>query len=86
MPTKKNPEKPICAECGSDDVRADAYAAWSVETQQWEIVTTFDNSDCEECGGECSLKWVDADHQREPTPTPEFASVEELIIQTVAAR
>lgn len=44
-----------CATCGSDDVRRDASAAWNVELQTWEIVTVFDNADCETCGGETSL-------------------------------
>ncbi|MCP3463577.1 hypothetical protein [Bradyrhizobium sp. CCGUVB23] len=53
-------EKPICSHCGSDDVQADAFAAWSVETQEWFLTTTFDkNSVCEDCGGECALKWVE---------------------------
>jgi len=47
--------KMVCTECGSDDVRCDAYAIWSVPNQQWELLTTFDNTDCENCGGECSL-------------------------------
>lgn len=50
--------KPVCSRCGSADVRADAYASWSDEKQEWELVSTFDNSDCQDCGGECSLEWV----------------------------
>lgn len=53
-------EKPVCSHCGSDDVRADGYAAWNVETQEWELVATFDKgSVCEACEGECSLDWVE---------------------------
>lgn len=48
--------KMVCTTCGSDDVRRDAYAIWSVPEQKWELLTTFDNTDCENCGGECSLK------------------------------
>ena len=44
-----------CATCGSDDVRRDASVAWDTELQMWEIVTVFDNADCEACGGETSL-------------------------------
>jgi hypothetical protein len=47
--------KMVCAACGSDDVRRDAYAVWSVPNQAWELLTTFDNTDCEKCGGECSV-------------------------------
>jgi hypothetical protein len=56
----KPKEKPVCRECGSDDVRADAYAVWNVEAQEWEVSATFDKgSVCEKCGGECSLKWIE---------------------------
>ncbi len=44
-----------CATCGSDDVRRDASVTWDTELQMWEIVTVFDNADCEKCGGETSL-------------------------------
>ena len=51
--------KMICATCGGDDVRADAYAAWNVDTQEWELVTTFDKgSVCEDCGGECRIEEI----------------------------
>jgi hypothetical protein len=52
---------PTCRHCGSENVRADAYAAWSVDSQQWEIVTIFENTDCEDCGGETSLDWKGID-------------------------
>ena len=51
--------KMICATCGGDDVRADAYAAWNVDTQEWELITTFDKgSVCEDCGGECRIEEI----------------------------
>lgn len=53
-------EKPVCSHCGSDDVRADAYAAWDVETQEWELTATFDKGAvCEDCCEPCSLDWVE---------------------------
>lgn len=52
--------KPVCTRCGSDDVRRDAYAIWSIPNQEWELLATFDNTDCEQCGGECSLIDVSA--------------------------
>jgi ribosomal protein L37AE/L43A len=43
--------KMVCSECGSEDVRADAFASWDVETQLWELATTFDKGHaCEGCG------------------------------------
>lgn len=48
--------KMICAKCGSDDVRADAYASWNVEAQAWELSSTHDKgSVCNACDGECSI-------------------------------
>lgn len=61
MSKPAKPTKPICERCGSEDVRADAYAGWDVQAQRWDVVATFDKgSVCENCGGECRLKWVDA--------------------------
>ena len=51
----------VCSTCGSDKVFRDATAAWCVETQQWEMVTVFDHSDCEQCNGECSLTEKEVD-------------------------
>lgn len=45
----------VCAECGSDDVRRDAWGEWDVENQCWELGTVFDQGYCESCGGEASL-------------------------------
>lgn len=42
--------KMVCSECGSDNVLKDAYAAWNVETQEWELSATFDNTVCDNCG------------------------------------
>lgn len=51
---------PVCATCGSRDVKADSFSAWDIESQSWESVTIFDKGHvCENCGGECSIKWED---------------------------
>ena len=42
----------VCDHCGSDDVRADAYAQWDVDAQEWTVSATFPNYICEDCGGE----------------------------------
>jgi hypothetical protein len=56
------PEKPTCSECGSDDVRADAFAAWNAESQCWEVASTHDKGGCcEGCGkGDVRFVWVPA--------------------------
>lgn len=57
----KQPTKPVCAACGSDDVLGDAYVAWNVDGQAWEVSAVFDNGAvCNACDGECSLKWIEA--------------------------
>lgn len=54
--------KPICPRCGSSDVKSDAYAEWCVETQEWEMIITFDGIDCESCcRSDVGSKWVDAE-------------------------
>lgn len=45
----------VCQTCGSDDVRRDADATWSVDAQEWELNTVFDHGDCEKCGQEATL-------------------------------
>jgi hypothetical protein len=40
---------------GNARVYGNAYAIWSIPDQEWELLTTFDNTDCEACGGECSV-------------------------------
>jgi hypothetical protein len=47
----------VCGTCGSADVRADAYAYWDAEKQEWELSTTFDSGAvCEVCEGECKIE------------------------------
>lgn len=53
-------QKPICQECGSDDVSFDAAAAWNQETQEYELTSTFDSGGCRSCGQEFKhVDWVD---------------------------
>lgn len=46
----------VCSCCGSDDVTRDACARWNVDNQQWEMVTVYDNTDCQKCEGETRLE------------------------------
>ena len=47
----------VCAHCGSDDVRADAYAEWDVEAQKWEIAQRFERAAyCNKCDGETRIE------------------------------
>jgi hypothetical protein len=52
----------VCAECGSGDVLADAYAEWDIENQSWTVQNVMDNGHhCNACDGECSIEEVDID-------------------------
>jgi hypothetical protein len=49
--------KMVCAECGSEDVLADAYVGWNKEAQGWEIANVFGKGDyCNNCEGECRIE------------------------------
>jgi hypothetical protein len=39
----------LCAHCASPNVRRDAWAAWDVEAQAWEVAAVFDAGRCEDC-------------------------------------
>ena len=45
----------VCATCNSDQVQLDAWAAWSVETQSWELAATMQQAHCQNCDGETTL-------------------------------
>ncbi len=54
------PTVPVCPQCGSDNVVADAAARWSTETWDWEVSAIFDKGHgCEDCGAEdIEFAWV----------------------------
>lgn len=47
-----------CAECGSEDILADAYARWNVELQDWELSAVFTDKGCfcNNCEEECDIE------------------------------
>lgn len=47
----------VCENCGSENVKADAYAEWDRDNQMWTLSgDPFDKgSYCEDCDGECSI-------------------------------
>ena len=52
------PQIPVCSLCGSENIKADAYAVWDPETQQWELSETFDKGAyCQGCDGETRIDW-----------------------------
>jgi hypothetical protein len=47
----------VCSRCGSEEVVADAYAEWNVDSQAWEIVQTFDKGAYRtKCDGETRIE------------------------------
>ena len=44
-----------CSNCGGQDIRADAYAEWNFERQEWELSCVFDPRICEDCGYEVNV-------------------------------
>lgn len=49
----------ICSRCGSDNVRADAYAAWDSEQGDWVLHSIYDERHCESCEATATLIEVD---------------------------
>jgi hypothetical protein len=61
----------ICGECGSDNVRRDAWAEWDIDAQRWVLGSVFDQGFCEACGEERSLDEEEIGVTREdPVPAP----------------
>ena len=55
----------ICSHCGSDNVRADAYASWSSEEGDWVLHSVYDARYCESCEQEVSLLEIDEETEME---------------------
>ncbi|WP_245189087.1 DUF3768 domain-containing protein [Mameliella alba] len=48
---------PICPGCGSKQVVRDAWAAWSMASQDWQLQAIFDHFSCDNCGDEGVPDW-----------------------------
>ena len=47
----------VCATCGGENVKSDAWAIWSVHDQKWELEGEPDVfSYCDDCDGECRVE------------------------------
>lgn len=53
-------EVPVCPECGSENVAADAAARWSRENGDWEVSNIFDKGHgCDDCEAQdFEFEWV----------------------------
>ena len=57
-----------CDRCGGEEISCDAAARWCEESRAWEISGLFDDTDCDDCGGECGIVRVDLDVIEESEP------------------
>lgn len=58
--SQQTKQKPVCQECGSDDVSFDAAAVWNQETQEYELSSTFDSGGCRNFRQEFKhFDWID---------------------------
>jgi len=48
----------VCHTCGSNKVIIDAYAEWCVESQDWELCSTYDEAYCTTCNRNTRLNEV----------------------------
>ena len=61
MNATQKKQKPVCSQCQSDDVVADAYAAWDNDAQEWTVANTFNKGAyCNACDGETRLDWIES--------------------------
>lgn len=50
---------PVCSNCQSDDIVAQATVQWSNESQEWELASTFRMpAHCNHCNGPCGINWL----------------------------
>ncbi|HUD91751.1 hypothetical protein [Sphingobium sp.] len=56
--------KPVCADCGSDQLVRDAAVRWDMDAQDWTISGIFECTTCDLCGAESDdlATWVDERH------------------------
>ncbi len=62
--------KKCCRNCGSTNIKIDAWAEWNEETQEYELSQTFDDAFCEDCEETGSFEDEDI-----PAETPKPSSV-----------
>lgn len=47
--------KKVCKYCGSENVRADAWAEWNIDKQDWVLAEIYDNEYCNDCEGDSHI-------------------------------
>lgn len=51
------PKRPVCKECGSPNVRQDAWVKWDHEHQQWKLDGIVTTATCLRCERQTTLEW-----------------------------
>lgn len=54
----KPPEKPVCENCGSDDVSLEGTASWDNVAQDWVLGSTHDQGFCNTCDTDSYFTYV----------------------------
>lgn len=57
-------KKPVCVDCGNDNVLFDAYVSWNPDTAAYEVDNIFDGVFCSECDtDEAAIRWVPVEEE-----------------------
>lgn len=67
-PASGGAARPVCPNCGSDDIVRDATARWDQDGQCWSLSGTFDFETCDTCGadGDDMAVWATQDSMSPP--------------------
>ena len=44
-----------CSNCGGTNIKWDAWSEWDEDEQEQILVSSFDNTWCDDCEGECNV-------------------------------
>jgi len=69
----------VCAKCGSDKVKIDAFAFWNTETQEWDSPVVFPTYFCDVCDGETTIKDVPLDRLRDWLEAMSVEGLDEMV-------
>lgn len=46
----------VCTECGSSNIKQDAWVMWNIDRQEWELSDIYDNAYCCDCESSCKIE------------------------------
>ena len=51
--------KMVCSHCRGENIKVNAYVAWSKSAQAWEVLSTYDDEAwCDDCEGEALFEFM----------------------------